>query len=81
MKSDLKEILERVESDGNYIISSIANVNGKWEMEVIPAVQNDLTLYELCEKLNGRNKNDYFSIITAENKGAKIFIQTERKYA
>lgn len=72
MKKDILEIVERLEA---YDIVSIAKdvIIGEWEVVVLADYDNWETSFDICRKLNGTDKADFFSILGIEKIGAMTY--------
>lgn len=72
MKKDILEIVERLEA---YDIVSIAKdvILGEWEVVVLADYENWETSFDICRKLNGTDKADFFSILGIEKIGAMTY--------
>ena len=72
MKKDILEIVERLEA---YDIVSIAKdvILGEWEVVVLADYDNWETSFDICRKLNGTDKADFFSIMGIEKIGAMTY--------
>lgn len=72
MKKDILEIVERLEA---YDIVSIAKdvILGEWEVVVLADYDNWETSFDICRKLNGTDKADFFSILGIEKIGAMTY--------
>lgn len=72
MKKDILEIVERLEA---YDILSLTKdvIIGEWEVVVLADYDNWETSFDICRKLNGTDKADFFSIIGIEKIGAMTY--------
>lgn len=72
MKKDILEIVERLEA---YDIVSITKdvIIGEWEVVVLADYDNWETSFDICRKLNGTDKADFFSIVGIEKIGAMTY--------
>lgn len=67
---DICEIALRL--DG-YDIQSLTKFNGEWEVVVLADYDNWATPFDICRKLNGTDKADFFSIMGIEKTGAMTY--------
>lgn len=70
---DLSEMCRRVEglAEGNYAIIGASLQGDLWTLQIKRVANEKLPsdIYSLMQMLNGYDKNDYFSIVKAEDKG------------
>lgn len=73
MKSDLYEIAERLDGFAE-TLSARKTENGTWVLIIEVWEDTPTAGYDVCYKLNGWNKDDYFSIIRIETDEGKRFV-------
>lgn len=57
------EIVSRVESTGQYEIDyALKLVDNRWRILVKPIEKSECDLVNICQLLNGKNKDDFFSV-------------------
>lgn len=70
-KNDVYELADRLSED--YAIESVSKFEGELLVEISTEKEDDLHIYEICRKLNGYNKADFFSIRAIEKTGATTY--------
>lgn len=70
--SDIKEIAERLDGFGELLFAKKA-INGIWLLDIKVCEVTPTAGYDLCRKLNERDKDDYFSILRVEMVGENKF--------
>lgn len=70
-KNDVYEMADRLYSD--YAIETVNKVDGELVVEISAKNEDDMHIYEICRKLNGYDKADFFSIRGIEKTGAMTY--------
>lgn len=70
LSMDVCEIALRLQG---YDIQSLTKFNGEWEVVVLADYDNWATPFDICGKLNGTDKADFFSIMGIEKTGAMTY--------
>lgn len=77
-RNDLFEICDRLEGFAD-VFSAKKTENGTWELSIEVCEVTPAAGYDICHKLNGWNKDDYFSIIRIEtDEGNRFIVETKR---